>query len=45
MLYVTCDANVLNITNDESTMASGNPPLKKLGFGLVGSGQKGQVLH
>lgn len=46
------DANVLNTTNDESTMASvattdtqssGNAPLKKLGFGLVGSGKRTAV--
>jgi RNA-binding protein 25 len=52
MLYVTGDANVLNATNDESTMASvattdtqssGNAPLKKLGFGLVGSGKRTAV--
>lgn len=46
------DANVLNTTHDESTMASvattdtqssGNAPLKKLGFGLVGSGKRTTV--
>lgn len=52
MLYVTGDGNVLNTINDESAMASvatsdtqssGNAPMKKLGFGLVGSGKRTTV--
>ncbi|CAL5188972.1 unnamed protein product [Lathyrus oleraceus] len=46
------DGNVLNTINDESAMASvatsdtqssGNAPMKKLGFGLVGSGKRTTV--
>ncbi|KAK7309497.1 hypothetical protein RJT34_06274 [Clitoria ternatea] len=46
------DGNSLNNMNDESTMASvatidtqssGNAPMKKLGFGLVGSGKRTTV--
>ncbi|CAI8587609.1 unnamed protein product [Vicia faba] len=46
------DGNVLNTINDESSMASvattdtqssGNAPMKKLGFGLVGSGKRTTV--
>ncbi|RDY05544.1 RNA-binding protein 25, partial [Mucuna pruriens] len=46
------DGNSLNVINDESTIASvaptdtqssGNAPIKKLGFGLVGSGKRTTV--
>jgi RNA-binding protein 25 len=52
MLYMTGDGNVLNTINDESavasvattdTQSSGNAPMKKLGFGLVGSGKRTTV--
>lgn len=52
MLYMTADSNLLNNIEDESAMASvattdaqssGNAPMKKLGFGLVGSGKRTTV--